>query len=306
MKMRKAILCPALALALSVSVFAAEPPADTTAEAVNGPQQTVKVFTVSPDADPKTLIEEPFVLDGFRYTYADMTKEDNTTSETAPHTETVSVESDTNDLTAILELLDATMEYDDGEFSGTLTLDHNSIETKASGYASGSKTVTATKTIGPLDRNDMSYIPATTVKNGKTLTLSNVEWQVMGTDLVGETLVPSAYQAVATYSGKANYSYATGYTSTAEYVGDVTRSELESVTYRLTYLGEEYVPEESATEKSMVASVLTSKWTYIIAGIVLLLIVGLVAALIRAKRELSDLREEILPPEDDEKGDTIV
>lgn len=66
-----------------------------------------------------------------------------------------------------------------------------------------------TKTIGPLDSNDMSYIPATTVKNGVTLNLAHVEWQVIGTDMVGDTMSPSSYQAVATYSGK-SYSSAPG------------------------------------------------------------------------------------------------
>ena len=50
----------------------------------------------------------------------------------------------------------------------------------------------------------MSYVPATTVKNGVTLKLADVEWQVTGTDLVGEVLTPSSFQAIATYTGKAN------------------------------------------------------------------------------------------------------
>ena len=69
--------------------------------------------------------------------------------------------------------------------------------------------MTDTKVIGNLDRNDMSYVPATTTKNGKTLSLVDVEWQVTGTDLVGEALVPSRYQAVATYSASSSYSAAT-------------------------------------------------------------------------------------------------
>lgn len=93
------------------------------------------------------------------------------------------------------------------------------------------------KTIGRLDRNDMSYVPSTTVKNGRTLNLANVEWQVTGTDLVGETLVPSSYQAVATYSARVPYQAATGYITTAEYTGEITREGVESITYVLTYLG---------------------------------------------------------------------
>ena len=157
--------------------------------------------------------------------------------ESKSHTETITLETDTDDLAKILDQLKPTIEYDDGVFCGTLALDHTSIHTEASGYATKSYTVSETKTIGQLDRNDMSYVPPTTVKNGRTLSLANVEWQVTGTDLVGETLMPSSYQAVATYSARASYQAATGYVTTAEYTGDVTHEGVESVTYVLTYLG---------------------------------------------------------------------
>ena len=159
------------------------------------------------------------------------------------HTETVTLETDTKDLGKILEQLATTLDYDDGTYSGVLTLDHTAIRTEAAGYTSQAKTVTATKTIGPLDRNDMSYIPATTVKDGRTLTLSNVEWQVIGTDLVGDVLAPSSYQAVATYSASTSSQVATGYVSTAEYKGTVTASGIESITYTVVYVGTEIVPE---------------------------------------------------------------
>ena len=85
----------------------------------------------------------------------------------------------------------------------------------------------------------MSYVPATTVKDGVTLNLSNVDWQIIGTDLVGDALAPASYQAVATYSGKSYHKVATGYITSADYVGGVTRNDVESVTYMVTYLGAE-------------------------------------------------------------------
>lgn len=88
----------------------------------------------------------------------------------------------------------------------------------------------------------MSYVPATTVKNGKTLTLANVEWQVTGTALVGEALVPAQYQAVATYSASSSYQAATGYVTTAEYHGTVTSEGVDSITYTVVYTGSEIVP----------------------------------------------------------------
>ena len=235
--MKRVLLCVLLTLSMSVSAFALEVPTDTVVQNLNGSQQAIKTFTIPANQDPQSLIEEPFELEGYLYTFADIVKEENIVDESKSHTETITLETDTDDLAKILDQLKPTIEYDDGVFCGTLALDHTSIHTEASGYATKSYTVSETKTIGQLDRNDMSYVPPTTVKNGRTLSLANVEWQVTGTDLVGETLMPSSYQAVATYSARASYQAATGYVTTAEYTGDVTHEGVESVTYVLTYLG---------------------------------------------------------------------
>ena len=95
---------------------------------------------------------------------------------------------------------------------------------------------------GHLIVDHVSYVPPTTVKNGKTLSLANVEWQVTGTALVGESLVPAQYQAVATYSASGSYQAATGYVTTAEYRGTVTAEGVGSITYTVVYTGSEIVP----------------------------------------------------------------
>ena len=209
--MKKVISCVLLMLVLTSNALALEVPTDTVVQNLNGSQQAIKTFTVSPEQDPAALIEEPFELEGYLYTFADIVKSENPVEETQIHTEVITVETTKDDLALILEQLKPTIEYDDGRFQGTLKLDHTSLNTVAAGYATKNYTVTETKTIGQLDRNDMSYVPATTIKNGRTLSLANVEWQVTGTDLVGEALMPSQYQAVATYSAKASYQAATGY-----------------------------------------------------------------------------------------------
>lgn len=248
--MKKMCLCLLLTAALTVSTSALEVPTSTVVQNLNGSQQVVKTYTVAPETDARTLIEEPFQLEGFLYTYANIVKAENKVSERQSHTETVTVETDKKNLDVILSQLAPTMEYDDGTWSGTLSLDHTSIQTQAAGYTTGSSTVTATKTIGPLDRNDMSYVPATTEKDGITLSLSGVDWQVIGTDLVGDVTVPNSYQAVATYTGRSYYSVATGYVTTAHYVGEITHEGVESVTYQVTYLGTEDIPAESDPESA--------------------------------------------------------
>ena len=266
--MKKAILCVLLTLAMSVNAFALEVPTDTVVQNLNGSQQAIKTYTIPPDQDPATLIEEPFELEGFLYTFANIVKTENPVEETKVHTEIITIETAKKDLSVVLENLDPTIEYDDGVFKGRLALDHTSIVTEAAGYTTKSYTVTETKTIGQLDRNDMSYVPATTIKNGRTLSLANVEWQVTGTDLVGETLMPSQYQAVATYSAKASYQAATGYVTTAEYVGDVTHEGVESVTYVLTYIGTEANHKGAAA--AQVGAFFADHFPWILGGIVLI------------------------------------
>lgn len=299
--MKKLFPCAVLllALALPVSASALEVPVDTVVQNLNGSQQVIKTYALSPETDPQKLIEEPFVLEGYRYVFADITKTENLVEDTAARRETVTVETEKKDLSTILEQLAPTLAYDDGTYRGTLALDHTSLQTEAAGYTSGRRTLTATKTIGPLDRNDMSYIPATTIQNGRTLTLSNVEWQVTGTDLVGEALVPSSYQAVATYSGNTSYSVATGYITTAEYVGDVSRSEVKSITYQVTYLGEEY----SETGISSFFPSVSPYLPYLACGLALAAVIVLAVLLVRSRREAAQLCEGEPTDENDEQED---
>ena len=264
--MKRVISCVLLMLVLTSNAFALEVPTDTVVQNLNGSQQAIKTFTVSPEQDPAALIEEPFELEGYLYTFADIVKSENPVEEKRIHTEVITVETTKDDLALILEQLKPTIEYDDGRFQGTLALDHTSLNTVAAGYATKNYTVTETKTIGQLDRNDMSYVPVTTIKNGRTLSLANVEWQVTGTDLVGEALMPSQYQAVATYSAKASYQAATGYVTTAEYTGEITHEGVESVTYVLTYLG---TKDGIGRTLSDVGGFLTESWPALVIGAVL-------------------------------------
>ena len=304
--MKKAILCVLLTLSMSVSAFALEVPTDTVVQNLNGSQQAIKTYTIPPDQDPATLIEDPFELEGFLYTFANIIKTENPIEESKVHTEVITIETAKKDLSVVLENLEPTIEFDDGNFKGTLALDHTSIVTEAAGYTTKSYTVTETKTIGQLDRNDMSYVPATTVKDGRTLNLANVEWQVTGTDLVGEALMPSSYQAIATYSAKASYNAATGYITTAEYVGEVTHEGIESITYVLTYLGEEIIPEPEQTDGttdmiSNVGDFFIANWPFLLGGAGLIAAVVCGVLLVRNRREARNLDEDAEVDEESEE-----
>lgn len=266
-----------LILSLTTSVFAAEVPDDLVVENLNGQQRMVKTYVLPPDTDPDTLQEDDFIYDGYLYTWAYTTKEAQPYLETKSVTEIVTVETSSKDLSVILEQLEPTMPYDDGEFCGELALDHTTLVTEPAGYTTKYSTTTETKVIGNLDRNDMSYVPATTVKNGKTLSLVNVEWQVTGTDLVGEALMPSRYQAVATYSASSSYQAATGYVTTAEYTGEVTAEGIDSITYTVVYTGSEAKPETSGLGRLFGGASGVDGGAILLPLLLLILIAGLAA-----------------------------
>ena len=240
--LRHLSFCLLLVMLLTVSAFAADVPESFVCENLNGQQRIVKTYVLPPSVDPDALREAPFDYDGYHYTWAYTTKEEHPFLLTKSASETVTVETPKNELTVILEQLAPTIEYDDGEYHGELSLDHTTLRTEAAGYETRRGSVSETKVIPNLASNDMSYVPATTVKNGKTLNLANVDWQVTGTALVGEELIPSQYQAVATYTGSSSYQAATGYVTTAEYKGEVTAAGIENITYVVVYTGSEIQP----------------------------------------------------------------
>ena len=242
------VLAITLCLSLGVNASAASYVADDiTYQNLNGQQLAIKVYTLLPDQDPEDLVEEDFEYDGYLYTYSSATKEEQTFSEENLHTETITVTTSSKNMEDILAELEPTIEYDDGAAAGTLALDHSTIQTEVAGYKDSSYTVTATKNYTGLDRNDSTYIDKTVVKDGRTLSLSNITWSVESTALVGDELVPATYAAVATYSGTAYSKTATGYITTADYVGTVSTSGVSSIKYTVTYLGTviEVEPEES-------------------------------------------------------------
>jgi len=282
---RHLVICLSLCAVLATSAFAAEVPESLVAENLNGQQRIVKTYVLSPDVDPETLKEPTFEYDGFLYTWAYTTKEETPYLDSKTVTETVTVETSKDDLTEILAALDPSIPYDDGEYSGELDLDHTTLTTEAAGYTTKYGKATETKVIGNLDRNDMSYVPATTVKNGRTLSLSGVDWQVTGTALVGEALVPSQYQAVATYSASTSWQAATGYITTAEYHGEVTAEGIESITYTVIYTGTEIVPEEPGSGGGGSAPAFTSSPLFAIALVMLLALLAASGVLLFLRRK---------------------
>ena len=227
---RTAALCltALLACSLAIPAMAADVlyPVEVTEYMEGDSSRLKKIYVLTPTDDPSLIPTEDFDREGQTYTLLDITRQDQVETDTRDYTETVTLESKTKDMDAILPQLTATLEVDTEEgYTGVLTLDTASIQVEAAGYSTSTRTVTAARTYPNLSDADVSLIPKSIEDGGRTLELADVQWQEAG----------EFYTANATYTGTASSKYATGYTVTAEYSGEVSRTTNDTVTYAAVF-----------------------------------------------------------------------
>ncbi len=227
---RTAALCLAalLACSLAIPAMAADIlyPVEVTEYMEGDSSRLKKIYVLTPADDPSLIPTEDFDREGQTYTLLDITRQDQVETDTRDYTETVTLESKTKDMDAILPQLTATLEVDTEEgYTGVLTLDTASIQVEAAGYSTSTRAVTAARTYPNLSDADVSLIPKSIEDGGRTLELANIQWQEAG----------EFYTATATYTGTASSKYATGYTVTAEYSGEVSKTTNDTVTYAAVF-----------------------------------------------------------------------
>ena len=227
---RTAVLCLAalLACSLAIPAMAADIlyPVEVTEYMEGDSSRLKKIYVLTPADDPSLIPTEDFDREGQTYTLLDITRQDQVETDTRDYTETVTLESKTKDMDAILPQLTATLEVDTEEgYTGVLTLDTASIQVEAAGYSTSTRAVTAARTYPNLSDADVSLIPKSIEDGGRTLELANVQWQEAG----------EFYTANATYTGTASSKYATGYTVTADYAGEVTKTTSGTVLYTAVF-----------------------------------------------------------------------
>lgn len=227
---RTAALCLAalLACSLAIPAMAADIlyPVEVTEYMEGDSSRLKKIYVLTPADDPSLIPTEDFDREGQTYTLLDITRQDQVETDTRDYTETVTLESKTKDMDAILPQLTATLEVDTEEgYTGVLTLDTASIQVEAAGYSTSTRALTAARTYPNLSDADVSLIPKSIEDGGRTLELANIQWQEAG----------EFYTANATYTGTASSKYATGYTVTAEYSGEVSKTTNDTVTYAAVF-----------------------------------------------------------------------
>lgn len=238
-----------MAAVMVVPALAMEVPISSTAAEVNGQQILTEVYEVSPELDPQTLVKDDFTRDSFIYTFDQITKEENETTETKDVSQDVSVPVKNKKIEDNLGLLEQSIKYSDEEgFQGDLYLDPSSVTITADGYKSKSSKVSDTRTYTGLEYNDPTLIPSTVEKNGYTLSVSNIQWQEES--MLEDGTIPATYTAVVSYSKTVYSNVATGYTMTAKYEGKVENTSKDKITYTVVYTGKEIEKEISTAAGS--------------------------------------------------------
>ncbi len=206
---------------------------------IDGVEYLIKVYELPAETPQEQLVETDFMLDDFLFTYVTTDKQIKEQKDTREVTQEEKAESRSKSLDEVIKLFPATKNYDKDGYKGTLTLDTGSIVTEAAGYTTKNYTVSTTKEYPGLMYADPSYVSQSATKDGHTLPLTNVSWTVMATGLSGDSLVPTEYKAVATYSKTFSSQVPTGYISTARYKGNITKTTADTAVFTITYAGKD-------------------------------------------------------------------
>ena len=229
-----------------------------------------KIYDLSPEDDPAGIPRSNFQQDGFQYNLTDLLKQELPENESRQHTEHISIESTKKDMESVLALLPQEREFitDDG-LMGTLTLRLDTVQVEPSGYGSSTKQLSVKRSYPNLAEQDTQYIPKSIEDGGRTLTLSDIQWQTDNTANMDGYAVGDRFTAVAVYIGSATSSYVKGYTVTADYTGTVSRIALNRVRYVAIFEG---VPIQSAEPAKTAGAMSSLRWSYV------LIPIGVVAA----------------------------
>ena len=204
----------------------------------NGRREIIRVYELTGNETPSQIPRESFERDGFRFELAEIVRREIPAHSTLDHVETIELSTQTNDLETIIRLLSPTMEHlqDDGYF-GVLALDISSIQIVSQGTSSSNFTATRTREFPHLSNTDTSLVPRTITENGRTYNLSNVEWRNQTSNPVDFRDVASSFTAVATYTRVGTRTATIGYTTTAEYRGQLSRIAVGRTEFTAHFIG---------------------------------------------------------------------
>lgn len=196
-----------------------------------------KTYLVQEDEKDSFIenLDKEIEVFGEKYTFDSYTSEGGTTTDTIDISTTKKITSETNNLNSIINQLGKTIHYEKDGYVGEYKLNTENIQIKTNYNGFREDLIEETINYTGLERNDLDFIPKQTEKDGLTLDLLNVEWEVETTKMIGEYEVADLYTAKCYYAGKQRVNYPNTYSVTAEYTGIATKEILTPYTYTVKY-----------------------------------------------------------------------
>lgn len=180
-------------------------------------------------------IDKEIEVFGDKYTYDSYEVTGGSTQDTIEINTTKKITSKTKNLDSIINQLETTISYDENGYVGEYILNTDNIQIKTNYNGFREDLIEETINYNGLSRNDLDFLPKQTIKDGITLDLLNIEWEVETTKKIGEYEVADVYTAKCYYAGKQRIDYPNTYSVTAEYTGTATKEIEAPYTYKLKY-----------------------------------------------------------------------
>lgn len=184
-------------------------------------------------------LEKSIVVDNIKYNLEDIQKQDLEKITTKVMEQTKTIEISTNNKDKILEKFEESINYNDGDFSGTLYLCENTLNVTTIKHGTYEKIFTINKEYTGLDKSDLDYIPKEIKKDGYTYSLTQCDWTITENKNIENVSIPKKYTAHTTYKTVKILEHPYTYNCKITYIGDVNRASVENVQYTVIYKQEE-------------------------------------------------------------------
>lgn len=191
------------------------------------------------------LLYDTIEIDSIKYNLQNKERLELETTNSKTEEQTKTLELSTNKKDKILDSFEESIKYDDGEFSGDLYRQDNSLKITPIKHGKYEKVFTIDKQYTNLNKADLDYIPKEITEDGYTYSLTKCEWNIAENENIQNISMPKSYTATTTYKTVKTLEYPYTYKCELTYNGEISKVSKDTVQYTLTYKQQ---PKEEITE----------------------------------------------------------
>lgn len=191
------------------------------------------------------LLDDIIEIDSIKYNLQNKERLELETTNSKTEEQTKTLELSTNKKDKILDSFEESIKYDDGEFSGDLYRQDNSLKITPIKHGKYEKVFTIDKQYTNLNKADLDYIPKEITEDGYTYSLTKCEWNIAENENIQNISMPKSYTATTTYKTVKTLEYPYTYKCELTYNGEISKVSKDTVQYTLTYKQQ---PKEEITE----------------------------------------------------------